>query len=996
MRYRYDEAGRLIEVINASGLPLLFDYDAEGRLTGWQDRNGVWYRYVYDQSGRCVRTVGADGFLDATFSYDRERMLTTHTDSLGNSTVIQLNEENQTVQETNPLGHTTSFEWDRYDRLLSRTDALGRTTRFDYDADGRPWQLIRPDGSLVSLDYDHGGLLHSITVADADRSWRRFYGSASGQESGPDPLTDPIGVASQLMTARGDAAGPLPDATDRDQFGRPRSVPDGAGGRVQLAWTVGGMPSQRISERNERTTWRYDGEGNEVERMDELGRVSRTEYGPFDMPTATIDPAGGRTTYRYDTELRLVSITNPNGLTWHYAYDATGLLTEQIDFDGRIRRYGYDAAGQLVRSVDPEGRITEYHYDLLGNLVESHGPAGSTRYTYDPVGELLRVASADSVLEFERDRFGRVVRETIDGRSVTFSYDAERNTIQRRTPSGAESEWVFDIEDRPVELVGQGHTVRFGYDDAGQPVRRSVDDAYLLEQSFGSGGRLAVQMLTANGAPRQHRVFDYSPDGALAGMRDSIAGQTSLTRDGLGRITAVQAPGMREDFRYDRAGNVVEGQSAATAERGARHYAHNTVTAAGAVTYRTDQLGRRVSRREQDRVWDYIWDAADRLIGVDTPDGQRWRYRYDPLGRRTTKQRLSPDGAVAELVEFAWDGDVLIEQVHTDAFGARHVVTWDHHPRSDAPVAQRERGPRGDGFYSVITDAVGTPTELVDGAGEVAWYGRRTLWGRHLPATHSKTSTPLRFPGQYADDESGLHYNVHRYYDPETARYLSQDPLGLEAGPNPVAYPADPYAESDPLGLMNCGGTPPGGAPGAPGSKHNPGNTGGSADKPKPPPPPKKEKPLWMQNWPEGKPFPSSKPPAGKNEFTPAPEGTKFGNLKVEGTFDYKPDKQTVAGSKYSDVAPMQSSVNPNIIQEKIDALKASGNPAKIPVYYAPPQGQLSLYGDKHHTFAAAVQSGHPIELNLIKPPGGTGMANTRLDWSNVANANFEKPAWRK
>lgn len=61
MRYGYDEAGNLTEVINSSGLPLRFSYDSEGRLTGWQDRNGWWHRYTYDAAGRCVRGECPDG-----------------------------------------------------------------------------------------------------------------------------------------------------------------------------------------------------------------------------------------------------------------------------------------------------------------------------------------------------------------------------------------------------------------------------------------------------------------------------------------------------------------------------------------------------------------------------------------------------------------------------------------------------------------------------------------------------------------------------------------------------------------------------------------------------------------------------------------------------------------------------------------------------------------------------------------------------------------------
>ncbi|WP_438453231.1 RHS repeat-associated core domain-containing protein, partial [Streptomyces asiaticus] len=89
------------------------------------------------------------------------------------------------------------------------------------------------------------------------------------------------------------------------------------------------------------------------------------------------------------------------------------------------------------------------------------------------------------------------------------------------------------------------------------------------------------------------------------------------------------------------------------------------------------------------------------------------------------------------------------------------------------------------------------------------------LWGTDFP-TGASTSTvdcPLRFPGQYADPETGLHYNYIRHYDPETARYAAPDPLGLAPAPNPTTYIPNPYSWIDPLGLKACG--PKGFEPGA-------------------------------------------------------------------------------------------------------------------------------------------------------------------------------------
>ncbi|MDT0413833.1 RHS repeat-associated core domain-containing protein, partial [Streptomyces sp. DSM 41979] len=104
-------------------------------------------------------------------------------------------------------------------------------------------------------------------------------------------------------------------------------------------------------------------------------------------------------------------------------------------------------------------------------------------------------------------------------------------------------------------------------------------------------------------------------------------------------------------------------------------------------------------------------------------------------------------------------------------------------------------------FFAIATDLVGCPTELVDEAGALAWHSRADLWGKTAWAMGNTAYTPLRFPGQYFDPETGLHDNHHRHYDPETARYLTLAPLGLTPAPNPSAYVRNPHTWADPLGL---------------------------------------------------------------------------------------------------------------------------------------------------------------------------------------------------
>lgn len=183
-----------------------------------------------------------------------------------------------------------------------------------------------------------------------------------------------------------------------------------------------------------------------------------------------------------------------------------------------------------------------------------------------------------------------------------------------------------------------------------------------------------------------------------------------------------------------------------------------------------------------------------------------------PLGRRTAKRRLAADGeTVTEEILFAWDGTTLCEQTTRSASLPNPVtLTWNH--RGLHPITQSERITAADApqheidsrFFAIVTDLVGTPTELVDEQGDIAWRTRSTLGHHHL-ADLQHGLHPLRFPGQYHDPETGLHYNYFRHYDPETARYFTADPLGLAPAFNVSAYVANPFTWSDSLGLAPDG-----------------------------------------------------------------------------------------------------------------------------------------------------------------------------------------------
>ncbi|MFE5481360.1 putative T7SS-secreted protein [Streptomyces sp. NPDC056527] len=829
LRYGYTD-GHLTSVTHSSARPLRFGYDEHGRMTSWTDTNDSRYDYVYDEQHRCVSQAGQNGVM--AFRYTWADDLTTITDALGRTTRYEVDDRRQIVAETDPTGAVTRYERDGRGRPLSRTDPLGSIGRFSYDEDGRLVAVVRPDGRVTTTEYDVLGLPVRVTRPDGttvrqtfdERGNRTSVTEASGARTafsydaagGLTAVTDPLGATTRIRT---DPTGMPLEVTDplgattryeRDAFGRTVRITDPLGAVTHLEWTVEGRPVRRTAPDGTTESWTYDGEGNCLTHTDAMGATTSFEYGDFDVMRSRTGPDGVRYAFAHDAALRLTQVTNPQGLTWDYRYDPAGRVTAETDFDDRTLTYGYDGAGRLASRTNALGQTVRFEHNELGQIVRKDAAGLVTTYEYDIFDELAAATAPEATLTRLRDRHGRLVSETVNGRTMSFAYDEVGRRVERTTPSGSVSTWSYDAAGRRTELTSSGRALAFAHDALGRETSRHIGDFAALTSSFDTMGRLTDQEVTGGSGHRlQRRAYTYRADGGLVGMTDDLSGPRRFDLDAAGRVTAVHANDWTERYAYDEAGNQTKASWPPThpahSSTGTRAYQGTRITHAGSVRYEHDAQGRIVLRRKtrlsrKPDTWRYAWDAEDRLTSVTTPDGTVWRYAYDPLGRRISKRSPS------ETVHFTWDGATLCEQAAEDI-----TLTWDHAGLRPLPQTERRTDTDDERFFAIVTDLIGTPTELVDESGDVAWRTRATLWGTTTWNKSATAYTPLRFPGQYFDPESGLHYNYFRYYDPESARYLTQDPLGLAPAPNPATYVHNPHTWSDPLGLApdGCPDTPP-------------------------------------------------------------------------------------------------------------------------------------------------------------------------------------------
>ncbi|MCP2291653.1 DUF6531 domain-containing protein [Nocardia amikacinitolerans] len=856
------EAGELVSVTTGVRATTRYTYDDQHRMLSWTDSNDNQMHNVYDGAGRVIRQHGTNGIMSAEFDYDSlpSGSRTKYTNSLGAVTIFEFDDDLRLRNTIDPTGARTQTDYNDDRKPVRVIAADGAVTRYAYTDDGDLAAVTRPDEATITVEY-HARNRPGM-IRDADGSFRRFeyddHGNLTAIIDNAGLRTShthhPSGAVASITESTGartvievNAAGLPVTIVDphggvsritRDHFGRPVTVIDPLNAITRYQWSPEGKLLCRTDSDGHTATWEYDGEGNLLTHIDRAGGQTRFTYGAFDLLTSRTEPDNTTTHYAWDTERHMVAVVNPLGHTWRYTYDPAGRVSSEVDYTGAHTRYDFDAAGRVIAVTAATGVTRRNRYDILGRLTEVRADTGEwLRYTHDLAGRPLLAISGigndrTHTIESTYTPEGRLATQRLDDRpAMHFQYDEHGRRTTRTNPSGATTTWQHDPTGRITALTTDDHTIAFTHDAAGRNTGWQLG-AITIDQTLSSYGFVTQQRVNADlppsddplaaHGPRLLRRDDYTwrPDGYIATQTTTRpdAGQLvrDYTLDPIGRVTTITANGRTtEQYTYDALSNITNSQTPKTPSATAttvadrfdpttgnrREYRNNLLIRDGRTRYHYDQSGRLI-RKETTRlshkpdIWHYRYNAFDQLTDVYTPDRQWWHYSYDAYGRRTTKQHLTNDGAVLERIDYTWDHTHLIEQS-----APQGVTRWSYQPDTYTPITQAtDQAAIDREFFAIITDLVGTPTELIDpDNGNVVAFATFDLWGG--AASTGDAATILRFPGQQYDPETGLHYNHHRYYDPTGGRYLTQDPLGLAPSPNPSSYPHNPTSWIDPLGL---------------------------------------------------------------------------------------------------------------------------------------------------------------------------------------------------
>ena len=440
-------------------------------------------------------------------------------------------------------------------------------------------------------------------------------------------------------------------------------------------------------------------------------------------------------------------------------------------------------------------------------------PSGQiTRIRRTPTAEGVALGIESDEIAYRHDDAGRVLSESGINGAVGYEWDALSNLTGLTLPGEQKLAWLH---------YGSGHVsaIRFGQqlvteftrDRLHREVRRTQGAREQFRQ-YDSLGRRTLQcseLSTDVTLPEQallERLYRYTARGELSGVSDTLRGEVDYGYNAEGRLLKhyeARQGYSRAQFSYDAADNLAASDVAApVTDNRLQHWQ--------ALFMKYDHWGNLVSRRNGLYEQHYVYDAENRLVSArgTGPEGRfEARYHYDALGRRTRKIVTTTHGTTD--TRFLWQGYRLL-QVQQES-GLRSTYVYDPN-EAWSPLARVDhlRDQSSGEIYWFNTDLNGAPLEVTDERGAVRWSGQYGSFGevRHQSEGFSRlvnrtamAHQPLRYAGQYADGETGLHYNLFRYYDPQVGRFIVQDPIGLNGGWNLYQYAPNPLGWIDPLGL---------------------------------------------------------------------------------------------------------------------------------------------------------------------------------------------------
>ncbi len=492
----------------------------------------------------------------------------------------------------------------------------------------------------------------------------------------------------------------------------------------------------------------YDALSRLTTTTDPRSKQTTYEYYANDLLKKTTAPMSVATNYNYDANDNLTTITNAKGFATTMSYNTQTDQLMSRSFGGKTESFTYYNDGALKTYTNKRNDVFTFTYDASGR-VKSDSYA---TYDYNLDGTLNTISNTSNgrnyVLDYDYDLLKRISKTTLDNKAVQYAYDNNNNLTTLTYPDGKTVNYTYDNNDRLTTVIenwsGTNRTTTYNYDDDGK----------LLNYTLPNGMKC---------------IYTYDAAGRMTGMRNEKTGAVVLNS---------------YTYVLDAAGNHLE-------ENIVEPYSAAVSLTAGTTTYTTDNANQQTNAGSNTYGFDNngaINNQAGQTLTYDTRDnlltGYGNSYYYD--GNETRRAKTGKRYIINELTN-----SVIAE---TDDAGAYQY----YYVYGPTGLLYRQSAGGTTEFYHY--DFRGSTIATTNASQTVVRQYQYDAFGKILQQTPTTDDNPFRYVGQHGVqyEAANLYFMRARYYDPNTGRFISEDPIW--------ATNLYPYADNNPVMMVDAMG----------------------------------------------------------------------------------------------------------------------------------------------------------------------------------------------
>lgn len=762
--YFYDGFGNVIKINDEESNEIFnFDHNATGKPLRVVDGNGHETQFTYDASGVMTSTISPE-LNEVKFVFDK----------VGNL-----------VELINADDSKVKYEYDDLDRLIKETDELNFVQTYEYDVDGNLTKFVDRDGKHIVIEYDSA----NRAVAQKDALNNRI--ELMYQDDQGNYLRSPTKIVFPTFTI----------SYEYDSRGR----------LVQENYSYFEGQDEII----ETVRYSFDSVGNLTSVVSDTDATRNTEYDALDRVIKTTVEGASQMKFKYDDRNNLISVIDALNNEYRFSYNKLNKRISEITPAMEAESHLYNANGDRIEYTDLKGQKSTYEYNK-DNLLEivkyydvNENLEKTVEFSYDERGNLVSYNDGITQGEFEYDLKNQKIREKITYGTEVFehrySYFPSGRKASYTDVEGIQYQFHYnELGDLNNLVIPNEGNIKFENFLFHKPQTVKYPNEIERTNSFDALFNLkGFEVKKSQNHVLIDRQYDFFPNGMISQISTELeagTGEYKYQYDDFLRLTTAEYPSLTDDsFTYDLMGNRKTDENT-----GSNEWSYNQLSQLEDSVnfhYEYDLNGNLIALKDTNDqiIQTYHFNSQNKMSEVRNELGQLVAsYYHDPFGRRLSKT-VFDENQMSQTTYFHYSDEGYAAEKNES--GLTTYLFLPDSPWSAGPVFSKI----GTSYYYYQNDHIGTPQIVHDNQGNILNSKEMNAFGSWQNQVNLIEDN-FGFAGQYRDSETGFYYNLLRYYDPKTGRYISRDPIKFNGGMNMYLYAnSSPTKYVDPLGLKVIG-----------------------------------------------------------------------------------------------------------------------------------------------------------------------------------------------